>query len=165
MKRDLLSTLLAALLSILLVSCGTGEEEQGGYRLYFTRQVDASHGAALDTETWPGEEEGDQLAYAILTDLLKGPASEELTSPFPVGVSVEEVGWEAEEPGVLTVVLSEQYAGLTDMSQTLADACIVLTLSQLPGVEQVEIRAEGTFGARGPRRLSAGQLDLNSLLA
>jgi hypothetical protein len=35
--------------------------------------------------------------------------------------------------------LSEQYSDLTDISLTLADYCIVLTLTQLEGVESVEI--------------------------
>ena len=44
---------------------------------------------------------------------------------------------------MLLVDLSEQYGALADVSLTLADYSIVLTLSQLEGVEGVEITAGG----------------------
>ena len=50
--------------------------------------------------------------------------------------------WGLEE-GVLVLNLSEQYGGLTDISLTVADYCIVLTMSQLDGVEAVEINVAG----------------------
>ena len=50
---------------------------------------------------------------------------------------------DALEEGVLALNLSEQYGGLTDISLTVADYCIVLTMSQLDGVEAVEINVAG----------------------
>ena len=44
---------------------------------------------------------------------------------------------------MLLVSLSEQYGALTDVSLSLADYAIVLTLSQVEGVEAVEISDEG----------------------
>ena len=57
--------------------------------------------------------------------------------------------------------LSEQYGGLTDISLTLADYAIVLTLSQLRGVETVEILCPGhTASYRNHQILSAQEVDL-----
>ena len=57
--------------------------------------------------------------------------------------------------------LSEQYSGLTDISLTLADYCIVLTLSQLEGVESVEISSEGhTANYRSHPLLTAEEAQL-----
>ena len=79
-------------------------------------------------------------AEELLRALLLGPKSEGLVSPFPKGVypgRIDRVG------GTVTVRLSEAYSGLSDMALTLADYSIVLTLSQLEGVEAVEIQTAG----------------------
>ena len=52
-------------------------------------------------------------------------------------------GTDTVRPGVLLVGLSEQYGALADVSLTLADYCIVLTLAQVEGVETVEISTQG----------------------
>ena len=44
---------------------------------------------------------------------------------------------------LLTLSLSEQYGGLADVSLTLADYCLVLTLSQVDGVDAVQIQSAG----------------------
>ena len=70
--------------------------------------------------------------------LLSGPTEEELNSLLaecPCRLGLEE--------GVLVLNLSEQYGGLTDISLTVADYCIVLTMGQLDGVEAVEINVAG----------------------
>ena len=84
---------------------------------------------------------------------------EGLTSPFPRGVSLLSWDWDEEEPGVLRITLSEQYGALTDISLTLADYCIVLTLSQLEEVEGVEIRSGGhSAGYRSHQTLRADEV-------
>ena len=75
--------------------------------------------------------------------LLAGPQGEELRTPFPREVTLQSWNWDPEMEGNLQIYLSEQYGGLTDISLTLADYSIVLTLAQLEGVESVEIISEG----------------------
>ena len=54
--------------------------------------------------------------------------------------------------------MSEQYGGLTDISLTLADYCIVLTLGQLEGVETVEITSQGHWASyRSHQQMAAGE--------
>ena len=139
-----LPILLALLLS--LSACGGREEprEESGYRLWFAaddRQAGYGHGPALDSEAYPGEDEPGP--EELLSALLAGPAREGLRSPFPRGVTLRQWSWDEERPGVLLVGLSEQYGALADVSLTLADYCIVLTLSQVEGVEAVEISTQG----------------------
>jgi spore germination protein GerM len=71
--------------------------------------------------------------------LLAGPTQEGLTTPFPNGVTLQSWEWDEELDGNIKVRLSEQYSDLTDISLTLADYCIVLTLTQIDGVESVEL--------------------------
>ena len=72
----------------------------------------------------------------LFSALMNGPTQKGLVSPFPQGVTL--VSWELSD-GLLTLNLSEQYGGLADVSLTLADYCLVLTMSQLAGVESVQI--------------------------
>ena len=78
-----------------------------------------------------------------LEALMAGPADPGLVSPFPRGLTFQWWEWDDSHPGNLRVRMSEQYGGLTDIALTLADYCIVLTLSQVEGVEGVEILSAG----------------------
>ena len=148
--------LLAAL--VLLAACARGEtpREKPDYVLYFLLEGEPVHGSALDWEPYPGE--GTPTPEDLLAALLAGPTQEGLASPFPRGVALRACTWDEEEPGVLRVTLSEQYGALTDISLTLADYCIVLTLSQLEEVEGVEIRSGGhSAGYRSHQTLRADE--------
>ena len=148
------AALLAAVL--LLAACGGGERTRPDYMLYFLPAGEKLQGSALDWEPYSGGE--DPSPEDLLAALLAGPTQEELVSPFPRGVSLRSCDWDEEEPGVLQVTLSEQYGALTDISLTLADYCIVLTLSQLEEVEGVEIRSGGhSAGYRSHQTLRADE--------
>lgn len=139
-----LPLLLAA--ALLLSACGDREapQEEGSFRLWFAaddKQAGYGHGPALDSEAYLGE--GDPGPEELLSALLAGPTQEGLRSPFPRGVALRQWSWDEERPGVLLVGLSEQYGALADVSLTLADYCIVLTLAQVEGVETVEISTQG----------------------
>ncbi len=144
MKKRRLTRWIVLLLFLCLLPAGcAGEkgEEEGGYDLYFLAAPGGGRGAALETQRWTAE--GTPDPGELLSALLSGPQGEELFSPFPKGVALQSWAWDEEVPGKVLVVLSEQYSGLTDISLTLADYSIVLTLSQLPEVESVEIQSTG----------------------
>ena len=152
-----LTALLAALL--LLAACGGGQadREKPELVLYYLLEGEPIHGSALDWQPYEGE--ADPGPEELLTALLAGPTQEGLASPFPRGAALRGWAWDEEEPGVLQIPLSEQYGALADISLTLADSCIVLTLSQLEGVEGVEIRSGGhSAGYRNHQTLRAGEV-------
>ena len=162
MKRCLL--LLMLLLALICTGCvQPAEEETGGeYLLYFPVSRDTNYGAALSTQSWEGGEE--PTPRELLEDLLDGPTQEGLRSPFPGAVTLQSVELD-EEKKLLRVTLSEQYGGLTDMAQTLADACIAMTACQFPDIERVEISSYGFWTSRpASRTISPAELELDTLL-
>lgn len=131
---------LLLLLTLLLASCGGGEEQgEKGPVLWFCTSQEEDHGPALTSQPYEGELQPE----AMLAALLAGPQEEGVGSPFPQGVAVRGCAWDEERPGILLVDLSEQYGALADVSLSLADYSIVLTLSQAEGVKGVEITAGG----------------------
>jgi len=156
---------LAALGMILSILAACGESagrEEGEYLLYFPVSRDVSYGAALKTQDWEGE--GEPTPEKLMEALLDGPTQEGMRSPFPSAVSILRLEVDGEEK-LMRITLSEQYGGLTDMTQTLADACIVMTACQFPEVERVEISSEGFWTSRPASRiLSPAELELDTLL-
>lgn len=154
--------LLVLLLVLLLSACGGRERtELEGPALWFCAGGE-DHGPALSAQPYEGELQPE----ALLSALLAGPTQEGLTSPFPRNVTLRRCAWDEERPGVLLVDLSEQYGSLADVSLSLADYSIVLTLSQAEGVESVEITAGGRrVSYRSHQTLSAQETVLWDELA
>ena len=140
--RRFAALLLAALL---LLPAGCGEKSTEGLLLYYpATRVDS--GSALVGQPYAGDPDPDP--ETLLRALLSGPSQEDLTSPFPKGTALQGCTWDPDDPGNLLVTLSEPYSELTDVALTLADYSIVLTLSQLDGVQTVEITAPGLRAGR-----------------
>lgn len=149
---------LALSLLLALASCAAPAGEEGVYQLYFASV--AAHGPALLSEPYLGPE--DPGPEDLMTALLSGPTMDGVFSPFPGGVTLR--SWTLSD-GALTVNLSEQYGGLTDVSLTLADYCIVLTLGQLEGVEAVEITVAGqSIPYRSHQLLRPDEVELSNVL-
>lgn len=150
MRKKLLPLLLAVLLlctACTMPAAQTQEPTEGEYGVYFLRSaLTAENGlqipaesAYLDREFHALTQE-EQTVEGLTELLLAGPEGEGLVSPFPAGTRIR--SWRQEE-GRVTLDLSEAYSGLTGVELTLADGCIVLTLCQLPEVEEVYITVEG----------------------
>lgn len=141
---------------LLLAACGGGEPEppESDYVLWFCAPAGEEHGPALISQPYEGETPGPE---ELLSALLAGPVREGASSPFPRGVTLRQCVEDEERPGTLLVDLSEQYGSLADISLTLADYSIVLTLSQLEGVEGVEITAGGRYVSYRSHQLLTGQ--------
>ena len=150
---------LALALLLLCAACGRTERTEGAYSLYFVASDQRGYGPALAAEPYVGDGEPDPSK--LLAALLAGPSDEGLSSPFPKGTALR--SWSrGPEEGVLRVYLTEQYSGLADIALTLANYSIVLTLTQLDGVDAVEIIADGyTANDSGHRLLLPGEAVLS----
>ena len=137
--RKAIALALALALSLLLVGCagggGDGERKPGEYLLWFAAAHGSPQSAALGSEARTLS-----AGESPLPLLFQGPQSEGLTSPFPDGTALRS---SRVEEGTAYVDLSEAYGGLSGAELTLADACVVLTLCQLDGIERVYITVEG----------------------
>ena len=137
MKRIILSLLLFAVL-FPAAGCVRAAVEGPVYQVYFlSEEVERDLALVPEGRSLP---EGEDPIEALLAILLEGPESEELTSPFPAGVTLR--GWELKD-GVVTVDFSARYAALSGVALTLADYSVVDTLCQLETVDAVEITADG----------------------
>jgi len=140
MRKGWLCLLLLALLGTLLSGCMRRVEAQG-YDVYYVEQS-AGAASALVPEKHP---------------LPSGRPSVEglvdLTSAIPEGVTLRK--WTLYN-GLLTVDFTSGYGTLSGIDLTLADYSVVLTLTQLEGVETVMITVDGEMLAyRDHQRLTA----------
>jgi spore germination protein GerM len=157
MKKLCFAVLMTA---FLLTACAQKQTEPEGILLYYITDSSATYGSAIATQAWEGT--GTPLNEELMQDLLEGPTQEGLVSPFPKGVTIQSLEFEGT---TMCLTLSEHYSGLTDISRTLADACIVMTACQFPQISQVEISSDGFWSSRpASRTLSPEQLDLETLL-
>ena len=85
--------------------------------------------------------EGENQAESALAALFQPPESTELESAFNSDVRLISLEY---SDGEAHVDLSAEYAAMEGISLTLADACIVLTLTQFPEIDYVWITAAGT---------------------
>ena len=150
------AALLAALaLALSLSGCG-GSGDSSGVLLYFCADParGTPHGPAIRSQPYQGP--GGAGVEELVDALLSGPTQGGLTSPFPEGLTLQ--GWSLED-GLLTLSLSEQYGGLADL---------VLTLSQVDGVDAVQIQSAGhTYHSRSHQTMQAEEaiLDQEALSA
>ncbi len=142
--KKLPAIFLAVCIVTALAACGrhgtqtsAGENMLEFYYRQTTTQYDAETGAVaseLRAVFRPEELENWLPGYLL------GPASSELQSPFPRGVTLRS----AELDGTcVRLLLSEEYGVLSGVNQTIANACLTLTLTQIDGVESVQIEIEG----------------------
>ena len=127
----------AALLILVMAACSAvhAPNNTQSLQLYFLSTDE--NGPAIVGQSSPDVE---ATPESLLQALLAGPENDKLRSPFPQGLSLR--GSKLNE-GRLIVDFSEQYGGLTEVSLTLADYCVVLTLCQLEEVTSVEITVSG----------------------
>ena len=148
-KRWLPIAFWAVLLIVVGGAIGTvsvRQESVSAYDLYFVEQDlgSAVGGDALRAEERTldgGALSTEELAGALLTELLKGPVDPTLESPFPKGTGVNLVERKGTE---IHVDLSRAYSTLSGVELSLADYAITMTMTQLPDVARVRITVAGS---------------------
>ena len=162
MKKRYLGLLL---LVILISSCAwyhPEEEpvEEPPYVLYFReRNLSAAAGEGalrregadlIDTTGMETQE----IAEALVIELLAGPADETLKRTIPAGTTLNSLRIERTRA---VVDLSATYGLLSGIELTLADQSIALTLTQLPEILSVEITVMGENLAYRDRQIFTGR--------
>lgn len=137
MKRRVCVFLLS--LSVLLCGCGTtGSQQQTAARLYYVLLAEDQPGPAID-----GEEVyvSDLTVDALMAALLSGPADgSTYRQTFPNGTALQ--SWELAD-GRLALDLSESFGRLSGVDLIEAEYCIVMTVAQLDGIDDVVITVNG----------------------
>ena len=145
MKRKLFLAALLLLSALTFAACAQKAlPSQGNYRLYLVSQAESARGEDAISE-YPIEiaDEGcttQELAQRLLEGLLLPPEDPLLLSPFPNGTQVQELSISGKRA---YVDFSANYGRLSGIDLSLADYCVVLTLTQLDGVNAVTITANG----------------------
>ena len=131
--------LLLFLLCICILLAGCNAQTASGTNFYYLTQPDyESPQGNIDCELHKGQP--DPLAYKeLLNNYLSGPNSKEFINPFPsetylVSITVEQQ--------TATVILSDHIAQLTGVDLSLACSCLTLTVSDLTGCANIQIRAQ-----------------------
>lgn len=142
---------LALLACVLLISsCAWRETEEEPaeetYVLYFQeRNLENAAGSGVlrkeaSTLQKAEEVEPEQLAKALMTELLEGPVDETLKRTIPTETTLRSLHMERTRA---VVDLSAAYGLLSGIELTLADQSIALTLTQIPEILSVKITVQG----------------------
>lgn len=138
-KRNLWAFALALAVMVWMSGCSPRRDEVGA-SLWYTADLAHWDNATTALEATPYT--GEMSVPDLMEALLSGPDEDSgLISPFPEGTNLQQ--WKQEEKRV-TVDLSWPYGDLVGIELTLADYCITLTLTQLEGVDEVCITANGS---------------------
>lgn len=154
MKR--LLALFFSVLFLLTAGCSSAKHSGGEpIEFYYSVSSDKHFGPAIQSETDYLE---DPTVPNVMNRLLEGPTNPELSAIIPEGTSLQ--NWSLRD-GELKLDLSEAFGRLTGISLTRGEYCIVLTLTQVEGVDSVSITVDGeALPGNGTRAMSADDIIL-----
>ena len=135
--RRILSLCLALVCLLGLVACNRPEQPEHHLFFYLVDETEIGSGATL----FQSEERQVDSARPWKERIqmyLTGPVSDSLRNPFPRDLTVTSATLREAE-SVIEITLSEEYAQLTGIGLTLANTCLVWTLTEYANVERVEL--------------------------
>ena len=143
MRRKAIAALLLAL-ALLLTACAGGDITSEQVHLFYAARTETARGGDAITSIKariPGwaDMTTNERAEQVLERLLSG-AAQGVGSPIPEGTELlgcEVVG------GTASVDFSAPYGELSGMALTIADYCVTLSLTQIPGIYAVRITVDG----------------------
>ncbi len=140
MRRALSLLLTAALLCCLMAACKVGDTAEGSLFYYL---IDAAEAGRMETlfQTEQRQLDNSRPWKERIQMYLTGPVDDALRNPFPRDLTVLSAAWEESEQ-CITLRLSEEYTQLTGIGRTLANACLVWTLTEFDGIERVKLYCE-----------------------
>ena len=137
MKR-LLCVMIAVVLSIISVGCNRHNASKANTATFYYIHNDINYGTTSGViASMTVELPGGALNYKrVLDQYFNGPTNYDCISPFPAGISLEDIQINNDKAELL---LSPHMAILTDASLTVALACLTRTVIELTGVKAVQI--------------------------
>lgn len=145
MRRCL--ALLCAVMVLTLCGCGgvsNGSREET-FHLFYPTGEDADRGGDIISSVAVGweqekDEDAEKQARRAVELLLADHPERGYKSPVPGDTQLQECSVSG---GVARLDFSENYGQLSGMDLSVADYCITLTLSQIPGIYMVSITVDG----------------------
>lgn len=145
MRRWIALLTAALMLALTLCACGSrgAGRDDTTLRLFYPADLSAARGGDVVDSVpvdWEqrGEEEAEAQALAALELLQEDRDGKH--SPIPPQTRVQSCTLGG---GTVRVDLSEEYGQLSGMDLTIADCCITLTLTQIPGIRTVVLTVDG----------------------
>lgn len=135
MKR-MIALLLVGLM-LLCGGCVGSQTAEQGIEFYYAVNTEQNAGSSLRAER---DDTVDATVPDVVARLFSGPREELSQQTFPAGTTL--LGWSLEE-GTLKLDLSESFGRLSGIAMTQAVCCIVLTVTQLEGVDSVTVTVNG----------------------
>ena len=147
-KKNKIYLVLLAVVLILAVLCGacskknednnTDKTEESKYNLYY---IDKNETKIVAEPYQPKAATKEDLVKEYMEALGKEPNDLSLKSVKPDKLKVEDFSFN--EDNGLSINFNSAYSNLTGISEVLCRACIVKTLCQIDGVEDVEFYVDG----------------------
>lgn len=134
--------ILAGLLGACSKKDGNPDMKSTEVKEYFVYYIDKNETKIVGESYQPIAAGKEELVNEYITALGKAPKDIALKSAKPESVKVDDVTFN-EESGGLSIDFNSAYNTLTGISEVLFRACVVKTLNQIDGVDDVEFYIEG----------------------
>ena len=135
--RQTLCFLMAAVFSLSLCACGSGqveetaEQEEGVYTVYYKNQNETK----LVSESYQASgSDASTLVRELLGEMRRQPEAIDVQSVFPESLTINQYEVESD---FLTLYFDSTYQTLSSITEILLRAAVVKTLCQIPGVSYV----------------------------
>lgn len=129
---------------VLLIGCGKRQSEGETLRLFYPKEDPAPGGDIIDSmevdwSKYAEENVGGQIA-AIVSMLLNDNQTYAFSSPLPKGTKLLQC---TVSGGLAVLNFSPPFERLSGMKRMVADYCLTLSITQIPGVRRVQIVVDG----------------------
>lgn len=130
--------ILCVIILLSLCACTPEQALQEPVAFYYPK-AQVSYGTADGAITFELRESASLQNIDLLSLYLKGPVGETLAQPFPENVDIMHFQFEDQEA---LLVLSDNYATLSGLSLSVANACLAKTVMELTTADTVSISCE-----------------------
>ena len=127
--------LLCFILPLLLCGCNEQHSPQEQVKFYYPR-AQISYGKADSAFSYELRERAALQPEELLSLYLQGPITDSFSQPFPRNISIIQLHINEQEAAL---VLSDEYASLSDLALSVANASLFRTVTELTNADSVRI--------------------------